>query len=388
MKKLIILLFSALVFGACTKEVPNPLLPDVSTFPVDAIKSFSLISPSTGSNVTVYKSDIIVSIDWSDSEGATMYEWVADLQTGDFSTPKLVVPADNNGKDSKLTLTYTQLDDALAAAGVKLDESVDYKWSVRAKTGSTIKLATTPRNITLKREGPVDVTFSVAVPANTPASYEVYFAGEFGFITGDNWQEPGSTQSQKLKFTKNANGTYSLTLSLFRGKSFEYKYFIAPAGGTSWGNGERFPNSNGVGTNGPPNRKFTFSGSNRNVNHAVSFWEGYDYDYVMYDLTAPANTPADRYVFVAGQFNKIGAAPSEWQQPGTNPTLVMTNSSGQKYFIVFPKPASNVSLEYKYFVSSTSSPTWDNGSEGSNKVFNFTGSNLVQSDVVNSWSNL
>lgn len=377
------LLFVLAIAISCMKEFPNPALPDVKSIPTDPIKSFGLLSPSTGTNLTVFKSDQAVVIDWEDSPDATSYEWVADLPTGSFASPKLVIPSDNTGKTSKLTLTYTQIDAALATIGVKVGESVDYKWSVRAKAGSNVKLASTPRNITFKRGG---VTFTISVPANTPANFDVYLAGEFGFLTGSNWQQPGTNPA--LKLTKNSNGTYSIILGIPSGQTFEYKYFIAPVGGSSWSNGERVPNSNGVGTNSAPNRKLTYDGVNNNIDQVVSFWEGYDYPYIVFNLTAPANTPANRGVFIAGQLNRLGAAPSEWQQPGTNPALQMTRSNGQNFFIVFPQPASGTSLEYKYFVSSISSPTWDNGSNGGNKSFTFSGSNNAQSDNVSSWDGI
>jgi hypothetical protein len=377
------LLSIIMIVASCTEEVPNPALPDVNSIPTDPIKSFGLVSPASGTNLTVFQSNQEVVIDWEDSPEATTYEWVADLPAGNFANPTLVIPADNDGKISKLTLTYTQIDAALATVGVNVGQSVDYKWSVRAKSGSNVRLASTPRNITFKRGG---VTFTISVPVNTPENYDVYLAGEFGFLTGSNWQQPGTNQA--LKFTKNASGTYSIILGIPTGQTFEYKYFIAPTGGSSWGNGERVPNSNGIGTNGAPNRRFTYNGTNNAINEVVSFWEGYDFPYVVFNLVAPANTPTDRGVFVAGQLNRLGVAPSEWQQPGTNPSLQMTKGSGQNYFIVFPQPATGTSLEYKYFVSSISSPTWNNGSNGSNKSFTFNGSNNSQSDTVSSWDGI
>jgi hypothetical protein len=385
-KSIYFYLLSFLVIAmSCTKDFPNPALPDVKSIPTDPIKSFGLVSPASGIAVTVFTSSQTVVIDWDDSPDATTYEWVADLPTGTFATPKLVIPADNSGKLSKLTLTYTQIDALLATAGIAVGGSVDYKWSVRAKSGTNVRLASTPRNITFKRGG---VTFTINVPANTPAGFDVYFAGAFGFLTGTDWQTPGSNQA--LKFTKNSNGTYSIILGIPPGQTFEYKYFIAPVGGQSFSYGEREPNANGVGTKGLSNRKFTYTGTNNDNYQVVSFWEGYDYPYISFNLTAPANTPTDRGVFVAGQFNRLGVAPSEWQKPGENPSLQMTKSTptGLDYFIVFPQPASGTSVTFKYFVASVNAPTWGNGSNNGDQTFTFNGSNNSRSDTVTSWEGI
>jgi len=379
----VFLLFLLFVAASCTKELPNPALPDVASIPTDPIKTFGLVSPSSGLSLNIKKGTQEVALSWTASEGAALYDWVADRLTGNFSTPLLVIPANNAGKNTNLTLTYTQLYDALTAAGVADGAKIDLKWSVRAKSGSAVKLAATPRNISFQKGG---VTFTVYAPSNTPTDYDVYLAGEFGFLPGaSNWQQPGTNSS--LKMNKNSDGSYSLILGIPNAQAFDYKYFIAPKGSASWNNGERAPNSNGIGTQGAANRKFTYNGTNDAVSQVVSFWEGFDFSYVVFNLTAPANTPADRNVFVAGEFSNLGA-PENWQQPGTNPKLQMTQGSGQNYFIVFPQPASGTSLGYKYFVSSVFAPTWGNGSDGGNKSFTFGGTNNGQSDTVTAWDGI
>lgn len=376
-----LLLFS--VF-ACTEEVPNPALPDLSGIPEETIKPFAVLSPSSGLSLNIKRGEQTLAIDWADAPGATTYEWVADEMDGDFSSPLLVIPSANTGKASNLTLTYTQIYEKLGEAGVDDGEKVDLKWSVRAKTGNSTRLATSPRLITFQRGG---VTFTVYVPANTPSDYDVYLAGEFGFFTGSNWQQPGSNAS--LKLNKNSDGTYSIILPVPVNQSFNYKYFIAPSGASTWNHGERRPNANGSGSTGDgTDRSFTFTGTNDNVIQTVSFWEGYDYEYLLFKLTAPANTPVNRDVFIAGELDKVGGAPGAWQQPGTNARLKMTRSSNTEFFIVFPKPTANFDMQYKYFVSSTAAPTWDNGENGGNRNLSFTGTNTVVADQVASWSGI
>jgi hypothetical protein len=323
-----------------------------------------------------------VSIQWTEADGASTYEWIADEADGDFSSPLLVIPSDNEGTDPSLTLTYTQIFDALGEAGVSEGQKVNLKWSVRAKSGSNTRLATTPRLINFQRGG---VSFTVYVPENTPSDYDVYLAGSFGFLTGSDWQQPGTNPS--LKLTKNSDGTYSIILGIPVNQSFEYKYFIAPSGGSSWGNGERKPNGDGTGTDGLPNRTFTYDGTSDEIFQVVNSWEGFDYPYIAFKLQAPENTPLDKDIFIAGQLSNLGVAPGDWQQPGTNPRLKLTkDGSGQNYFIMFPRPENGTALNYKYFLSSTSSPVWDNGENGGDRNYSFNGTNPIANDVVASWS--
>jgi hypothetical protein len=380
MKNLFFLFVTAVIVGACTKDVPNPALPDVKKFPIDAVKGFSLVSPSSGLSLNIKPGGQVLAFDWEDATGASTYEWVADITTGDFSNPLIVIASDNSGVDSNLSLTYTQIFDALGTAGVADGQKIDLKWSARAKSGSEVKLASSARNITFQRGG---VTFMAYVPANTPAGYDVYLAGSFGFLTGADWQQPGTNPN--LKLSKNSDGTYSIILGIPSGQSMQYKFFIAPTGGSSWGGGERDPDGTGTTTNGAGNRSFTYDGTNDLNIQRVSFWEGYDYPYVAFNLTAPVNTPADKDVFVAGEWDKVGAAPGSWQQPGTNANLKMTHTGGQNYYFVVPKPAVSTSFQYKYFIATTTSPDWGHGENGNNRTFTYSGSNNSISDVVASW---
>lgn len=376
---------AALLFAfACSEDVPNPALPDINSIPEEPIKAFSLISPSSGASLNIKPGDQIVEIRWSAAEDADTYEWIADERDGDFSEPLLVIPSNNEGISTTLTLTYTQIYDALGDAGVAEGERANLKWTVRAKSGNVSRLATSPRYLDLQRGG---VRFTVFVPENTPDNFDVYLAGQFGFLTGADWQQPGTNPN--LKLTKNADGSHSIILGIPENQSFNFKFFIVQNGGPgSWSNGEQQPNGAGDGSEGMPDRSFTYTGVGDEFYFNVSFWEGFLYPYVVFRLEAPANTPTDRDVFVAGQWDALGVAPGAWQQPGTNPRLKMTRVNAQEYYFVVPEPANGTSVFYKYFISSTTAPTWDNGENGGDRNFVYDGTNNVVEDVVGSWGGI
>lgn len=66
-------------------------------------------------------------------------------------------------------------------------------------------------------------------------------------------------------------------------------------------------------------------------------------------------------VFVAGQFDQVGLAPSQWQQPGTNADLQLQQDTDGSYFIEFNVPDGVTSFEFKFFRATTSSPDWGDG---------------------------
>jgi hypothetical protein len=94
---------------------------------------FSLLSPSNGAAVTVDSNDNTpVVIRWQALENAQQYVWKADLSTGDFSNPALVLLSDNNGVDTTLTLTQGGVDAVLYSLGLSKGQSIDLKWTVTA----------------------------------------------------------------------------------------------------------------------------------------------------------------------------------------------------------------------------------------------------------------
>ncbi len=378
----------------------------------DAVGAFALISPANNAEVLLNQNtpntEVVISWEAAASGMGTpvSYEWLADLPSGDFSAPKLTIKSDNNGADTKLTLTMKALDDALGSIGIPDRSKTTIKWTVRAKAGKAMNMAKEPYNVTIGRFGAaLPVNFKVWVPKFTPAGKDVFLAGEFGFLgTGfSNWQQPGTNPA--LKLNNNGDGSHSITLLMQQGQSFKFKFFLATTSSPTWSEGERKfrvrdgkAESTGDGTD----RDFTFDGTNTDNVFWVQSWEGSDpANLAALELTppsAPAITPADKDIFVAGEWGFLSnyypyPSFSNWQQPGTNFFLKMTKS-GEKYYFIFPV-TSGQSFEYKYFLATTANPTWSNGEqkfktgggcEGApNRKFIYVSGTSVYADAVPVW---
>lgn len=392
MKKVINRIAAIAIFlsaWSCSEDdIKGPDLPDVAKISETPVKVFSLESPTSGTSLNIKPSSASVDFVWEVAEGAISYEWLYDSINGDFSDPLLIVTSDSNGLKPNLSLTYTELYDLLGDAGVPDGGIYSGKWTVRAKSEDFSQLARSAKSMLIQRGG---VTFTIYVPDNTPADFDVFVAGEFDFLEGaSNWQQPGTNQS--LKMNPNEDGSYSIILGIPEGITFQYKYFITPPGASAWNHGERIPNDDGQGTSGAPNRSFSYNGTNDNNVEVVSFWEGYDYDYILFDLDATgANTPDDKDVFIAGEMTKLDpSVPRNWQRPGSNARLTLTRSSADRFFIVFPLPASGTSFEYKYAVSTLSEDgSWDNEQiPTGNRSYTYDGNNPVISDSVTEWKGI
>ncbi|EFM10833.1 Carbohydrate binding family 25 [Paenibacillus curdlanolyticus YK9] len=101
---------------------------------------------------------------------------------------------------------------------------------------------------------PDSITFVVTVPSNTPSGASVYLASNVG-----GWN-PGDAN---YKLTKNANGTYSIKLSVPAGTSIEYKFTKG-----TWASEE--VSSSGATIS---NRTLTTSGGAQTVNVTVARWK-------------------------------------------------------------------------------------------------------------------
>jgi len=106
----------------------------------------------------------------------------------------------------------------------------------------------------------VDVTFVVTVPESTPEDAVIYIAGDFGNAGYPAWGD--AFDSEDMKLTKNADGTYSITLEGIA-EGTEYKYVL----NGSWDTAERTEVCGEV-----PNRK---TGSSPTIEDVVANWDGY-----------------------------------------------------------------------------------------------------------------
>jgi hypothetical protein len=130
------------------------------------LSNFNLTAPINNARVEVAKNstDAVV-ISWSTSNKATNYRWKATIPAGNFNTPLLNLPSDNNGTDSKLTLTSGAIDAILKSNGLKVGDSITLKWTVFAlETTDSLQAAQT-FNITLARKRILG-NFNLTAPAN------------------------------------------------------------------------------------------------------------------------------------------------------------------------------------------------------------------------------
>lgn len=75
------------------------------------------------------------------------YNWMLDLVDGDFSSPLLKILSAENGGGRYAEVSYLQIDEALANAGVKENETVAVKWAVQAVSTSKTSLSAYSMNL-------------------------------------------------------------------------------------------------------------------------------------------------------------------------------------------------------------------------------------------------
>ncbi len=126
---------------------------------VDSIANFALLTPANNTVLTVQGAQT-ATVDirwnaarWTGGSANFAYTWVLDLPTGNFTSPIAILPSNNAGADTVLTLTFGQIAALLDAAGVPQGLGVDLKWSVQALRSGTLdaKFAVQPFNIRLNR---------------------------------------------------------------------------------------------------------------------------------------------------------------------------------------------------------------------------------------------
>lgn len=174
MKKLYILfaLFAA-VFAGCKKYDYN------SDAKGEAIGVFRLTAPVTGTTLALNSATPTVSVDitWTAAAPGVgtipTYKWVAALKTGNVDTPLIEIPSNNAGKDTKLTLTYQQLDAALSAKGIAASATTDLIWSVVADNGSVKVRSTDIFSIKITRFGDGVTPFTIYGPLSSNTVLEL-----------------------------------------------------------------------------------------------------------------------------------------------------------------------------------------------------------------------
>lgn len=138
-KSALLFLLCAAVIAGCQKAEFD------GTINGEALGEFRLAAPSTNTVLVLNAAlpSTPVNITWTASKPgvdiAPTYKWVVALKTGNIDQPILSVDANNSGKDTKLTLTYQQIDAAMATAGIATGGTAELIWSVVADNG-TFKL--------------------------------------------------------------------------------------------------------------------------------------------------------------------------------------------------------------------------------------------------------
>ena len=120
---------------------------------------FRLQSPATTTNLALNAATPAekVEISWTAAkpgvETPLTYKWVAVPRGEDINNYKFELPADDNGKATKLTITYQALDTYLGSKGVAANTPVELTWSIEASNGETKLISQDAFTITLKRFG-------------------------------------------------------------------------------------------------------------------------------------------------------------------------------------------------------------------------------------------
>jgi|GEM_PF-644080 len=174
---------------------------------IPQLGNFNLLNPANNARVNTDSANTSsIVVNWSKSSNAVNYKWMLTTETGMFTAPLLVLPANNLGTDTTLTLTSGAVDAILSSLGLNKGDSVKTKWTVFAYRNATdSSQANQIHNLTLGRNKPIVTlgTFNLNSPANN-SSVTV---------------EEGNTSLVNINWTKSANAT-------------RYKWFATTATGS------------------------------------------------------------------------------------------------------------------------------------------------------------
>lgn len=182
---LLLVVMSVALWTGCRK-------PDFDeTVTGEGLNDFILNAPVANASIALNAAtpDATIEISWTASKPgvdvAPTYTWIAAPKTaGNLDAPLLAILSDNNGADTRLTLTHKQLDDALKAKGIADGALSELIWSIRADNGSTQLVSSDTRNISITRMkdgatafillGPVPSDQSKAIDPNSTAQSMVF----------------------------------------------------------------------------------------------------------------------------------------------------------------------------------------------------------------------
>jgi starch-binding outer membrane protein SusE/F len=165
----------------------------------EALGPLKLSAPLNGTVLALNAATptVPVNITWTASTPGVntkpTYKWVAALKTGNIESPILEIPSNNNGNDTKLTLTFGQIDAALASKGIAANVATDLVWSVVADNGSIKVRSADLFSIKITRFGNGTTPFLLLGPTSSTSTLAI---------------DPGSTSSSfNFNWTKSKPST-------------------------------------------------------------------------------------------------------------------------------------------------------------------------------------
>ncbi|MBP3191460.1 T9SS type A sorting domain-containing protein [Natronogracilivirga saccharolytica] len=156
-----------------------------------AIASFALLSPEDGAELLVAgepSDEVEITWETAESDEAVTYTWHLDVRGGEFDDPIASLPADNDGEDTRITLTIGDIDQLLDDNGVEIGDVLEADWTVTAEVDDDVVFADAPFAIDLER-GEMDM-ISIAQARSLEIGSIVVVKGivnstDFGFGVAD-----------------------------------------------------------------------------------------------------------------------------------------------------------------------------------------------------------
>ncbi len=199
MKKINILLYILPFFllGAC--DIQDPWEDNEGTG--ERINDFELVAPANFANVMLNPGTPAkpVTIEWEEAKtglgGEVTYNFLMDLENGDFSDPILTVPANNDGKANQVTLNMGDVINAVQQAGVNT-----FIWTTEAITnhpsGTNMRKAMIPHEITFNVPTVGISDFALLAPAKNE-QVTVNTSGDNLVI---DWEDATATNSEAVTY--------------------------------------------------------------------------------------------------------------------------------------------------------------------------------------------
>lgn len=198
--QLIILTSLIFAFTACSSDG------EVRDLGVTPVKT--LYEPIDGRTLVLQSSaSAMLYFEWeparAEDSGNVLYEIAFDKVDGNFSSPLIILPSDNNGGSNHATLTHKQLNKIAALAGIDSAERGAIKWTVYSSKGINPVKAEQERTLTLTR---------LAGFADIPEQL---------FITGAG-TEVGTDLTKAIQMKRISDGEFEIYTKLTEGQTFKF----------------------------------------------------------------------------------------------------------------------------------------------------------------------